>query len=336
MHHMSQQLTMAREKGDHDKVARIQEIVLQEQQRQQFAVLWHATGQPWGRIMSSIKIKCKGITTKVNTEEEVIQAIISEVHTVRPGQSSSNMQWPSIPWLWLANSISTTINSEDWKHYWWQASEATSSSVSGLHFGHYTSLAISPYLSHFLAAKTTTALTVGRPFIWWTHGVTVMWEKKLGVNLVSKLQAILLMEADFNAANELIFGNRMLQNILQYNFMLEEIFSKKGCTSIDGILAKFLFYDISRQICQPAAIASVDMSNCFDRICHAITSLVFEASGVPATTVVTMLCTIEEMKFFCVPHLGIWQHLQEAASTIRHRDCAKVMGKLQRCGEWWA
>jgi hypothetical protein len=36
-----------------------------------------------------------------------------------------------------------------------------------------------------------------------------MLEKKQGVILVSKLWAILLMEADFNFANKTIFGHRM-------------------------------------------------------------------------------------------------------------------------------
>jgi hypothetical protein len=35
-----------------------------------------------------------------------------------------------------------------------------------------------------------------------------MLEKMLGVTLVTKLRAILLMEADFNATNKIIYGNR--------------------------------------------------------------------------------------------------------------------------------
>lgn len=150
--------------------------------------------------------------------------------------------------LWCANpanSISTTITPQDWAHYWQHAYEDTSSSVSGLHFGHYKSSATSLYLSHFHVAKTTTALHMGRPYNRWKHGVTVMLKKELGVNLVLKLWVILLMEADFNAANKLMFRNRMLQAIWHHNFMSEEIFSKRGCTSINGTLAKVLFYDIS-------------------------------------------------------------------------------------------
>ena len=57
----------------------------------------------------------------------------------------------------------------------------------------------------------------------------------------------------------------------------------------NGTLCKTLFYDITRQARVPAAIAFVDASNCYDRIAHAIASLVFQAFGVPTTTIETML-----------------------------------------------
>eukprot|EP00804_Cyclotella_cryptica_P020061 CCRYP_014882-RA/>CCRYP_014882-RA protein AED:0.23 eAED:-0.35 QI:0/-1/0/1/-1/1/1/0/117 len=108
------------------------------------------------------------------------------------------------------------------------------------------------------ALKTSIALHHGIALSRWKSGLCVMIEKSPGVKLISKLRAILLMEADFNAANKIIFGQRMLSNVRQYNLMPEEIFSEKQCMADDGILAKTLFYDISRQLKAPAALASVD------------------------------------------------------------------------------
>jgi hypothetical protein len=79
------------------------------------------------------------------------------------------------------------------------------------------------------------------------------------------------MEADFNAANKIIFGQRTLQNARRYRLMPDEIFSEKQRMADNGILAKVLFYDISRQL---PALASVDVENCYDRVAHAITSLI--------------------------------------------------------------
>ena len=66
----------------------------------------------------------------------------------------------------------------------------------------------------------------------------------------------------------------------------------------DGSLAKVLFYDIVQQLRLPAGLASVDAANCYDSIGHAIVSLIFQAFGVSKEAVVSMLETIEEMKFF--------------------------------------
>jgi hypothetical protein len=122
--------------------------------------------------------------------------------------------------------------------------------------------------------------------------------KNLGVTLVTKLCPILLMEGDFNATNKIFYGVRMLQNARKHNQMPEEIFSKKNWMADDGTLCKTLFFDIARQARIGAAITSVDASNCYDRIMHAMALLIFQAFGVPITAVQSMLGAIENMKFF--------------------------------------
>jgi hypothetical protein len=125
-----------------------------------------------------------------------------------------------------------------------------------------------------------------------------MLEKTLGVMLVTKLCAILLMEGDFNATNKIIYGRWMIENARRHHLMPEEIFSEKNRMADNGTLCKTLFYDITHQSRVPAAIASVNASNCYNRIAHAIASLIFQAFGVPLTAVKTMLGAIENMKFF--------------------------------------
>ena len=65
-----------------------------------------------------------------------------------------------------------------------------------------------------------------------------MLEKMFGVRLVSKLRAILLMEADFNAMNKEVYGVRMLEEARIYKLVPEEIFSEQNQTADDGGLAK--------------------------------------------------------------------------------------------------
>ena len=70
------------------------------------------------------------------------------------------------------------------------------------------------------------------------------------------------MEADFNAANKIVYGNQMLANTRKYSLMPEYIFSERNMMADDGGLAKIILYDIVRQRRVPAVIASVDAANC--------------------------------------------------------------------------
>ena len=79
---------------------------------------------------------------------------------------------------------------------------------------------------------------------------------------------------------------------------LEEIFSERNHTANNGSLAKVLFYDIMRQLRASTAIASVNASNCFNWIAHAIASMIFQAFGVTPNAAKAMLESIQEMKFF--------------------------------------
>ena len=94
---------------------------------------------------------------------------------------------------------------------------------------------------------------------------------------MSKLWLVLLMEAAFNAANMIVYGNRMLVNARKYRLMPEDIFSERNRMADDRGLAKIIFYDIVRQKRVPAGISSVDASNCYDRVAHLISSLVFQS-----------------------------------------------------------
>jgi hypothetical protein len=196
------------------------------------------------------------------------------------------------------NSVTIIITQEQWKQYWKVISIETSSSESGIHFGHYIVGSKSDIISRYHSACVLVILAHAIKLKRWSRGLSVMLEKTLGVTLVTKLCTILLMEGDFNATNKIVYRLRMLQNARNHNFMPEKIFRKKNRMVDDSMLCKTLFFDIARQTRIPAAIALVDVSNCYDRITHAMASLVFQAFGVPTTAIESMLGAIENIKFF--------------------------------------
>ena len=147
-----------------------------------------------------------------------------------------------------------------------------------------------------------------------------MLEKIAGVAIVTKLQAILLMEADFNYHNKLIFGKRMMDLARRHGIVPEEIFSEKERTAEDAVLAQVLAYDIARQKRAPFIVASVDAAQCYDRIAHSIAALSLKASKVPDSSIRCMLKPIREMEFFIRTASG------ESKTSVGGKDKPKQGG----------
>ena len=195
-------------------------------------------------------------------------------------------------------NVDIVVTRDDFQHYWKRAKERTSSAYSGRHFGHYKAAAYSDALSEVHALHTSLISQTGSAPESWARGLSVMLEKIAGVALVTKLRAILLMEADFNFHNKLIFGTRMLNLARKHGLVQDEIYSEKGRTAEDGIMHQVLAYDIARQKRASLIVAYVDAAQCYDRIAHAFAALTLRANKAPESSVHCMLQPIRDMKFY--------------------------------------
>ncbi len=231
-----------------------------------------------------------------------------------------------------ADSVGTKMTKEDFIAHWRRATEETSSLHLGLTFSHYMAGILLPYVSHFHALKTTLLFHHGLVLKRWAQGLSVMLQKVFGCSLITKLCSILLMEADFNGANKTVFGIRMLANTRKHNIMPKEIFSERNKMADDGTLTKVLAYDIIHQTKRSAGIASVEADNCYDRIAHAIASLVFQSLGVPPAEVESMLTTIQEMKFFL--RTGFGDSTDYASSKMEIRTQGLCQGNGAALAGW--
>jgi hypothetical protein len=124
----------------------------------------------------------------------------------------------------------------------------------------------------------------------------------------------------------------MLEKARRNGLMPEEIFSERNKMADDGTLTKVLTYDIIRQTRRPAGLASVDADNCYDRIAHAIASLVFQAFGVPLSASESMLTSIQEMKFFL--RTGFGDSTDFATSTLSIRTQGLCQGNGASPAGW--
>jgi hypothetical protein len=91
-------------------------------------------------------------------------------------------------------------------------------------------------------------------------------------------------------------------------------------------MSKKLFYDIGRQLRRPAALALVDAANCYDRVAHAISSLVFQAFGTKPESCKAMHSAIQGMKFFLRTAFG------DSKESVGARVNLKTQGFMQGNG----
>ena len=189
--------------------------------------------------------------------------------------------------------------------HWKQSKERTSSSISGMHFGHWKAAAESDFLSKLHALFTDIVISTGCSPIWWQQGLSVMLEKKKGVHIPSKLHAILLMEADFNFPNKLFFGRRMLQWAESRNQIPWEIGgSQNGHQAINCAINRVLTLDAFWQKWISSAVISMDADTCYDCMAHSMISLCSQCLALVVEVITSLLLTIQLMKFFLQSAFG--------------------------------
>ena len=114
-----------------------------------------------------------------------------------------------------------------------------------------------------------------------------MLEKIEGNTKVNKLRAIFLMESDFNQLNKLFFGHRMIRQSEANNRMPEELYGSR--VNLNAILVDInrrLVIDICNQKRRTGAIAGVDAAQCYDRIVHSLSILLYQKQGATISNLV--------------------------------------------------
>ena len=210
-------------------------------------------------------------------------------------------------WILMGDGeVNIIITKQDFQHYWRRVKERTASSFLGQHFGHYAAAAHSDLLSEVHARHLTLITKISTAPKRWSKGLSLMLENITGVSVVTKLRAILLMEADFNCHNRLIFGDRMMKLARDNGLVPEEIYIKKGKTPEDAILQQVLVYDITRQLRRPLLVVSKKTAQCYSRITHTVASLTLRAYKVRQSSVSSILPPIQTMEYYLRTGFGVF------------------------------
>jgi hypothetical protein len=105
-----------------------------------------------------------------------------------------------------SQSISTSVEEEDVKRGFGKWREATSTSPSGRHLGHYRAIIQDDILLRCLTKFLDIAVQRGISLTRWQYAINVMLEKDAGRPCINRLRIIHLFEADFNFILKLLWG----------------------------------------------------------------------------------------------------------------------------------
>jgi hypothetical protein len=182
--------------------------------------------------------------------------------------------------------------------------EATSSSPSGCHLGHYKVASSHDHLSSLHAKMMSIPHIVGFSPTRWCKVIDIMLEKNQGDPKVHHLRIIALLESDFNQANQLLLA-RPLSWLLEDTNTIRDMQSgsRKGKMCQSAVLNKHLVFELIRNTEETAIFIENDAVGCFDRIVNPLILMFLLHLGVPRT-VLSSLAQTWEHNSFC-PH-SIW------------------------------
>ena len=101
-----------------------------------------------------------------------------------------------------------------------------------------------------------------------------MLEKEKGNINVQKLRAILLLEADFNGLNKIIYNSRVIPALEKRgDIPFEVIRGRRSQLSIHVALNKKLISDCSNQSKRFTVVVSADASNYYNNIAYSYPSI---------------------------------------------------------------
>ena len=193
--------------------------------------------------------------------------------------------------------ISTKVEEADIKRGFGRWKEATSTSPSGRHLGHYRAIIQDEMLLRCLTKFLDIVVRRGISISRWQHAINVMLEKDAGCPRINRLRIIHLFEADFNFVLKLLWGHRLVRRAHDYKMINSGQYgSVPGKTAIELVMLNQISNDICRTNKYNIIRFDNDASACYDRILVPLGMMAARRCGMPDNAVSVHADTLQAMQ----------------------------------------
>ena len=195
--------------------------------------------------------------------------------------------------------------------------EKISSSLSGMHLGHWKAALESPSLVQMYATKMSLPYMHGFNPERWKLVVDVCLPKDEGKFYSHRMRIIRLVESDFNQSLGMIFARPMghfMEDTAAYPEM--QFGSRDGQMSISAVLNKVLTYDIARMERRVLVTEENDAVGCYDRIHQAPVSAFLQRIGVSVAALHCVCRTFDEAVHYIKTSYGLSRQTYKGTKEV--------------------
>jgi hypothetical protein len=204
----------------------------------------------------------------------------------------------SPPSVRKGNPIPTSVTEDDVKRGFGRWREATSTSPSGRHLGHYRAIIQDDDLLYCLTKFLDIIVQRGISISRWKNAINVMLEKDYGRPRINRLRIIHLFEADFNFFLKLLWGHRLVKRAHDFKMInTGQYGSVPGRTAIELVMLNQVSNDICRTNKYNIIRFDNDASACYDRILVHLGMMAARRCGMPNNAIQVHADTLEGMKY---------------------------------------
>ena len=228
----------------------------------------------------------------------------------------------------IVEEIQAHSTFEEFRTFYKLATESTSSSPSGRHYGHYkTMLQSEKRFLHAIYDIMSVCVTHSVILDRWKPTITSLIEKVQGVPYIHKYRTIHIIESDIQLVSKHIYVLGMMKQAEKYNLITDQQYggrNRRQCQS--AYINKICYYDISRQHIMECSFLDDDAVACYDRILTELSEVEVQKWGLSQQAAQFTTKFLYNQQFYLKTVIGL------SNKSYKHGANCRVQGSGQGIG----